>query len=127
MKNLSEVKVIATGILVIVVVGAVLASVCSGAVLWGWIPESALRIVGAVVTFAAAMTGGSVVGRRTVGGALPKALIAVVGYLALVFILRGLLFRSVGEGAWLPVLASALGAVSGVLLTVGKGKKCRRR
>ncbi len=127
MKNLSEIKVVVTGIAVIIFVGAVLAAICSGAVLWGWLPEGFLRVVGAVVTFLAAMTGGGVVGRCASGGALPKALLAAAGYLILVFILRGILFGSVGERAWLPVLAALLGAIIGVLLTAGKGKKRHRR
>ena len=127
MKYLSELKVIVAGICVMVIVCVVLAAICSGTVLWGWIPGGSLRVVGAVVTFLAAMTGGWFVAGCASGGPLPKALATAAGYLAIVFILRGLVFRTVGEGVWLPALTAVLGAAAGAFLTAGKGKKRRRR
>ena len=127
MKNLSELKVIAAGILIIVVVAVLLAAICAGAVVCGLIPETAIGVVGALLTLLAAVSGGVMVGKAASGGALPKALGAAAGYLLLVFILRGTVFGTVGEGAWIPVVAAVFGAVGGVCLTAGRKKKRTRR
>lgn len=127
MKNLSELKVIAAGILIIVVVAVLLAAICAGAVVCGLIPETAIGVVGALLTLLAAVSGGVMVGKAASGGALPKALGAAAGYLFLVFVIRGIMFGTVGEGGWRLVLAATLGAVVGVLLAVGRRKKHSRR
>jgi FtsH-binding integral membrane protein len=78
------------------------------------------------ITLAAGLVGGLITAKSAGKLRLPLALAAVLCYLLLIFILRGLIFRTVGETPWIIPIWAAVGGVIGALLASGRGRKRHR-
>lgn len=108
-----------------------LASLGIGAVLAALV-ESGLFSAGVLsaaswgITLVAGLLGGLVTAKCAGKLRLPLALTAVLCYLLLIFVLRGLIFRTVGETPWLiPIWAVAGGVIGALLASSRAGKRCR--
>lgn len=88
----------------------------------GILPEN-LIVPACVITALAALAGGMTAAGNAGSLKLPMALASGAVYLLIVFVLRGLLYGSVGERPWLMPLMAMVGALAGGLLSAGRKKK----
>lgn len=98
--------------------GAVFAALFSG----GLLPMAALRAVSWGITLVGCFVGGLWVSRKVGMMPLPLALGAVLSYFLIIFVLRGIFFRTVGEDFLIPFLLGIFGAVVGTFVAVGRKK-----
>jgi FtsH-binding integral membrane protein len=103
-------------------VGALIAALVeSGMFRGGVLPAASWGI-----TLVSGLFGGLITAKAAGKLRLPLALAAVLCYLLLIFILRGLIFRTVGETPWIIPIWAAAGGVIGALLASSGGGKRRR-
>jgi FtsH-binding integral membrane protein len=126
MKDTIQIKALLWGVagmlLVSLGVGALIAALVeSGMFRAGVLPAASWGI-----TLIAGLFGGLITAKSAGKLRLPLALAAVLCYLLLIFILRGLIFRTVGETPWIIPIWAAAGGVIGALLASSGGGKRRR-
>jgi FtsH-binding integral membrane protein len=113
------------------VAGMLLASLGLGAVIAalvesGMFHASVLPAASWGITLVSGIFGGLITAKSAGKLRLPLALAAVLCYLLLIFILRGLIFRTVGETPWMiPVWTAAGGVIGALLASSGTGKRRR--
>ena len=90
----------------------------------GTLPVSALPALSCGITCLAAAVGGAVCGVKAGTARLPLSLAVSGLYLIAAFVLRGVLFGTMGERPWILVLSAAAGALIGAVLS---SKRPRRR
>ena len=127
MKRDVNIGVPVVGSVIILAVSFVLSAVAAALFGRGVLPMSAMQSTSWIITFLGCLLGGVWVSGKTDTMVLPKGLLAGGIYLLFAFIMRGILFQSVGDKVYIPVLAGTLGAVLGAVLSAGKGKKRHRR
>ena len=101
-----------------------LAAIAAALVGKGVLPVHAMPVTGWVVTALAMLAGALLCGGRADCARLPLCVAAGVIYLLLIFLLRGLILRSVGENLWAIPLCVLTPSVVGAMLT---SRKKRRR
>ena len=126
MKQGFKIGVPVTGCVMMLAVTSALAAVAAALFGGGVLPVFAMGTAAWIITFLGCLLGGIRVAGKADSMVLPGGLLAVGIYLLLVFVLRGILFQSVGDKVYIVVLAAVLGTLTGVLLSAGKGKKRRR-
>lgn len=97
-----------------------LSAVFAGLLTWGVLPMRAMEYIAWLITFAACFLGGSRAARGPMP--LPMALLSGGIYLAAVFVLRGILFQSVGERPLAVVLSAVLGCGIGAAAFASKSR-----
>lgn len=104
------------------VFAALLAAVYGGGVL----SLEHMPLSAGIVTFLACFLGSFWVSGKAERMPLPNALISSAAYLLLVFVLRGLVFRSVGDRVFYVMIAGIIGSLLGAFLSAGRGGKKRK-
>ncbi len=124
MKN-GTIGALLRGILTALAVSLILSGAASALVGAGLLPGG-LRYISWGVALLSGLSGGFMTAKQAGKFRLPLALAAVGLYLLVVFVLRGLLFKSVGLEPWRIPAWTAGGGVIGALAASGKTKKKRR-
>lgn len=127
MKQGFKISVPMTGCVMMLAVTSALAALVAALFGGGVLPVSTMGTAAWIITFLGCLLGGMRVAGKADSMVLPGGLLAVGMYLLLVFILRGILYQSVGDKAYIVVLAAVLGTLAGVLLSAGKGKPRRKK
>lgn len=125
MKQNFKIGVPLMGSVIMLIVSLVLAALLAVLFGSGTLPLQGMPVAAWIITFFGCLLGGMWGSGKVNTMPLPTALIAVVVYLLLVFVLRGLLFGAVGDRPYILVLAALAGAVIGAVLSAGKGRKKR--
>lgn len=127
MKNQFQIRSGLAGAVVTLAVSLVLSAVCSGLFVSGILPAGFMQAAAWVITFAACFLGALTAARQANVMPLPVALLAVGLYLAVIFVLRGLVFQSVGDRPYIVILLALLSCISGAVTGSGKGGKRRKK
>ena len=93
----------------------------------GILPQSAIKILGLLITGIANFLGGWVTEKKATSSPLPMALISTGIYLLVGFILRGFLFNGVAEQPWWVIITAMIAAMIGTLTAAGKKQRVKRR
>lgn len=119
------------GVGVMAAVSLVLSAIFSALISSGVVPVGAMEGLGWGITLVAAFAGAFWVARRAERMPLPMAFGAFISYLLVIFVLRGILFHTVGDKLLLPVLLGGVGTLMGAVLASGmgngRGKRKKRR
>lgn len=117
----SMIKSALAGMMVILVVCLLMAAIFAGLLVGGVLPEGSLGGIAGIITVFACFLGGLTGAKISDSMALPVALLSGVGYLGVVFVLRGICFHSVGAAPGIVVLLAAIGVFFGAMAgTVNK-------
>lgn len=127
MKTELNIKPMLSGVLLMLLAEFVLAALFAAFLNAGILPLSGGKVLGVIGVFLACLAGGWVISRGLSGLRLPFALMTAGVLLLLTFVLRGLIFGTVGEGVLLTVLAGFLGAAIGAGFGAGKSGRRRKR
>lgn len=110
-------RAVLTGVAVILVISLALAAVSAALIGGGLIPSGAMSVLAYGGAVAASLLGAISCGRQATSARLPLCLISCGIYLLLVFVLRGLIFRTVGTSLWIVPVCVLGGAVVGAMLS----------
>lgn len=111
------------GVLSALAVSLMLSAAAAALAGTGTLPAGALKYAAWLVSLLAGLVGGFFTAKQAGKQRLPLALAAAGIYLLLIFVLRGLIFRSVSSQPWWIPVWTVAGAVIGALWASKKGKK----
>lgn len=120
-------KPVLTGAAAMLLLSMVLAGILAALMETGRVPVRDLGVPACGITILAALAGAWVCGKGVSKARLPLGLGACGLYLLTVFVLRGLIFYSVGERLWQIPLCAVLGTLAGAMISAGPRKKSPRR
>ena len=98
------------------VVSLLLAALVSALISSGTLPGEGIAFAVPVITLISAGIGGMIAARKAGSQRLAAALLCAVLYLLVAFVLRGLIYGSVSQKAWLIPALAAGGSVLGSIL-----------
>lgn len=127
MKNQFQIRGVLVGSGVMVLASLLLSAIVSGLLVSGILPMGALKPAGWGITLLACFLGAMVTSRQTGSMPLPASLLAGLLYLAVIFIMRGVLFKTVGDRAYMVVILALAACILGALAGAGGGRKRNRR
>lgn len=127
MKNQFQIRGVLVGSGVMVLASLLLSAIVSGLLVSGILPMGALKPAGWGITLLACFLGAMVTSRQTGAMPLPASLLAGLLYLAVIFIMRGVLFKTVGDRAYMVVILALAACILGALAGAGGGRKRNRR
>lgn len=117
-------RAVAMGVAVMLALSLGFAALTAALVGGGLLPVGAMGPAACIVTVAAALLGALLCGKRAGKARLPLCLCTWAVYLLIVFVLRGLIFKTVGESPWVIPCCGLVGAIPGALLS---SRQKRRR
>ena len=86
----------------------------------GILPVSAMRGAACTITVIAALCGAILCGLRAGSARLPLCLVTGAVYLLLVFVIRGLIFRTTGDDLWIIPVCVLAASIAGAVITSAK-------
>jgi FtsH-binding integral membrane protein len=127
MKDSIKIGSLLWGVAVMLLASLGIGAVAAALVESGMIRAGVLPAASWGITMLAGLFGGLATAKRAGKLRLPLAIAAAVCYLLLIFILRGLLFRTVGQTPWMiPIWTLAGGVIGALIASSGNGKRHRR-
>lgn len=119
----STVGAILWGVLSALAVSLMLSGLAAALAGTGTLPIGAMQYAAWLVSLLAGLAGGFMTAKQAGKQRLPLALAAAGIYLLLIFVLRGILFRSVSSQPWWIPIWIVVGAIIGALWASKNGKK----
>lgn len=126
MKQKIRIGVPAAGCVLMFVFSCVFAALLAAVYGGGLLSLDKMPLSAVIITFLSCLLGGFWVSGKAEKMPLPNALISAAAYLLLVFVLRGLVFRSVGERALFVIISGMIGSLLGTVASAGRAGRKRR-
>ena len=120
---ISQFKPIGWSILVTLILSLLLSGAAAALASAGILPVAAMPAFACGITVISAFCGAAVCGLQVKAARLPLCMAGGIVYLLLVFVMRGLIFRSVGENLWSIPVCVLLSAMAGAVVTSVKKRR----